>query len=122
VPARHPPERPPAGFLDAPVHEGKLDGLREGELQGLREALMWLLARAGIALSADERACIQTCADPATLDRWIDNVLGGEDCQRSSFLKQLAAEQAAGANGPKAALLRSAALAPRHTGKALDWL
>lgn len=64
------------------VHEGKLDGLREGELKGkldgLREALFRLLARAGIALSEDERARIQACSDPITLDRWIENVLGAK--------------------------------------------
>jgi len=60
------------------LREGELKGLREGELKGLREALLRLLARAGIAVSEDERARIQTCADPATLDRWIDNVLGAK--------------------------------------------
>jgi len=65
------------------VHEGeqrgKLDGLREGEqkgkLDGLRDALLRLLARAGIAVDDDERARIESCADPAILDRWIENVL-----------------------------------------------
>ena len=60
------------------LREGELKGLREGKLDGLREALMRLLARAGIAVSEDERARIQTCADAATLDRWIDNVLGAK--------------------------------------------
>jgi hypothetical protein len=53
-------------------------GVHEGELKGLREALLRLLARAGIAVSEDERARIQSCADPATLDRWIDSVLGAK--------------------------------------------
>ena len=60
------------------LREGELKGLREGELKGLREALLRLLVRAGIAVSEDERARIQTCADPATFDRWIDNVLGAK--------------------------------------------
>lgn len=60
------------------VQEGKLDGLREGELKGLREALLRLLARAGIELSEDERARIQTCTASATLDQWIENVLGAK--------------------------------------------
>jgi hypothetical protein len=59
-------------------HKGKLDGLREGKLDGLREALLRLLGRAGIALSADERARIEACADPSTLDRWIENVIGAK--------------------------------------------
>ncbi len=58
--------------------EGKLDGLREGKLDGLRDALLRLLARAGIALTEDDRARVQTCADAATLDRWIENVLGAK--------------------------------------------
>jgi hypothetical protein len=65
------------GKLDG-LREGKLDGLREGKLDGLREALLRLLNRAGISLSEDERARVQTCADPATLDRWIENVLGAK--------------------------------------------
>jgi hypothetical protein len=65
------------GKLDG-LREGKLDGLREGKLDGLREALLRLLARAGIALSDDDHLRIQTCEDAATLDRWLDNVLGAK--------------------------------------------
>jgi flagellar biosynthesis/type III secretory pathway protein FliH len=57
---------------------GKRDGIREGELKGKRDALLRLLTRAGIALTEDERARIQGCADPALLDRWVDNVLGAK--------------------------------------------
>ena len=53
------------------IREGKLDGLCEGKL----EALHRLFARAGIALTDDDRARIQSCADASTLDRWVDNVL-----------------------------------------------
>src|SRR5580658_5251162 len=56
--------------------KGKLDGIREGKLDGKRDALLRLLTRAGIALTEDERARIHGCADPALLDRWVDNVLG----------------------------------------------
>ena len=35
-----------------------------------------LIARAGIPLANDERARIQACDDAATLDRWIENVIG----------------------------------------------
>jgi hypothetical protein len=55
--------------------KGKLDGLREGELKGKRDALLRLFARAGIALTDDERARVEGCTDPAVLDRWVDNVL-----------------------------------------------
>ncbi|WP_437290856.1 hypothetical protein [Sorangium sp. So ce406] len=60
------------------IREGKLEGVREGELKGKRDALLRLIARAGIALTADDRARIQACTDPATLDRWVDNVLGAK--------------------------------------------
>jgi hypothetical protein len=69
-------EFPP--FAQRIFEQGELKGLREGKLDGLREALLRLLARAGIALSDDDRARIQACTDPATLDRWIDNVLGAK--------------------------------------------
>jgi len=59
-------------------HWGKLDGLREGKLDGKRETLLRLLARAGIALTGEERARVEGCADPALLDRWVDNVLGAK--------------------------------------------
>ncbi len=69
------------GKLDG-LREGKLDGLREGELRGkldgLREALFRLVARAGVTLTEDDRARIQACDDAATLDRWIENVLGAK--------------------------------------------
>ncbi|WP_437287507.1 hypothetical protein [Sorangium sp. So ce406] len=60
------------------VREGKLEGMREGKLEGKRDTLLRLLARAGIALTEDESARIQACTDVATLDRWIENVLGAK--------------------------------------------
>ncbi|WP_437764451.1 hypothetical protein WMF27_35295 [Sorangium sp. So ce281] len=60
------------------LREGELKGLREGELKGKRDTLLRLLARAGIALTANEGARIHACADIAILDRWIDNVLGAK--------------------------------------------
>ncbi|XXT19436.1 hypothetical protein WME94_55355 [Sorangium sp. So ce429] len=59
--------------------EGKLEGIREGELKGKRDALLRLLAQAGIALTDDDRDRIQMCSDPATLDRWVGNVLGAKN-------------------------------------------
>jgi hypothetical protein len=58
------------------LREGELKGMREGKLEGKRDALLRLLARAGIVLSESERERVQACTDMATLDRWIDNVLG----------------------------------------------
>ncbi|XYH92974.1 hypothetical protein ACMHYB_34600 [Sorangium sp. So ce1128] len=60
------------------IRAGKLAGIREGELKGKRDTLLRLLARAGIVLTENENARIQTCTDIATLDRWIDNVLGAK--------------------------------------------
>ncbi|MGK4004003.1 hypothetical protein WMF31_15325 [Sorangium sp. So ce1036] len=60
------------------MREGKREGMREGELKGKRETLLRLLARAGIVLAENESARIQTCSDIATLDRWLENVLGAK--------------------------------------------
>lgn len=49
-----------------------------GRLDGLREALLRLVARAGITLTEADRARIQACNDAATLDRWVENVLGAK--------------------------------------------
>ncbi|WP_437644282.1 hypothetical protein [Sorangium sp. So ce362] len=73
-------------FVQKLVDRGKLEGMREGELKGMREGrlegkrdtLLRLLARAGIVLTENESARIQACTDIATLDRWIDNVLGAK--------------------------------------------
>lgn len=58
--------------------EGLREGLREGKLEGKREALLRLAARAGIAFTEDDRSRINACMDAATLDRWVDNVLGAK--------------------------------------------
>ncbi|WP_437720964.1 hypothetical protein [Sorangium sp. So ce861] len=60
------------------MREGELKGIREGELKGKRDTLLRLFARAGIVLAENESARIQACTDIATLDRWIDNVLGAK--------------------------------------------
>ena len=65
-------------FFDLGRREGELKGLREGELKVLRETLLRLTARTGIALTDGDRARVQACEDTATLDRWIDNVLGAK--------------------------------------------
>ncbi|WP_437314118.1 hypothetical protein [Sorangium sp. So ce385] len=65
-------------LIDRGKLEGELKGMREGELKGKRDTLLRLLARAGIVLTENESARIQACADIATLDRWLDNVLGAK--------------------------------------------
>jgi predicted transposase/invertase (TIGR01784 family) len=71
-------EQDARGALAVAHDEGVEEGVVKGELKGRREALLRLLARAGIALSDDDRARIQACSDVATLDRWIENVLGAK--------------------------------------------
>ncbi len=58
--------------------EGRRKGVREGEHKGERKALLRLMARAGIALTEEERARVDGCEDVATLDRWLDNILGAK--------------------------------------------
>lgn len=56
--------------------EGKIEGFRAGELKGKRDALLRLAARAEIALTEGDLRRVRACADPAILDRWLDNLLG----------------------------------------------
>jgi len=49
-----------------------------GKIEALRDTLLRLVARAGIALTEDERARVLACDDVATLDRWVENVLGAK--------------------------------------------
>ncbi len=57
---------------------GLIEGHKSGLAEGKRETLLRLLARAGIALTGDDRARIQVCTDPTILDRWVENVLGAK--------------------------------------------
>ncbi len=59
-------------LIDRGVREGKLEGVLEGK----RGALLQVMARQGIALTAEERARIDACTDAATLDRWLGNAIG----------------------------------------------
>lgn len=58
--------------------EGEVKGKIEGELQGKQSALLRLLARAGIPLSEAETMRIRSCTEVATLDAWLDRVLGAK--------------------------------------------
>jgi predicted transposase/invertase (TIGR01784 family) len=58
--------------------EGEAKGKREGEIKGKVESLMRLLTRTKISLTQDEEVRIKTCRDAATLDRWIENVIGAQ--------------------------------------------
>jgi hypothetical protein len=41
-------------------------------IEGKREALLLFLRGRGLAVTAEERATIEDCGEPATLDRWIE--------------------------------------------------
>jgi predicted transposase/invertase (TIGR01784 family) len=58
--------------------EGLAEGEIKGEINARRNTLLRLLTRAGIALTDDDRARVQACADTATLDRWIDDIVGAK--------------------------------------------
>lgn len=49
-----------------------------GKIEGPREVLLRLLARAGIPITDEDRSRVEACADVATLDRWVENVLGAK--------------------------------------------
>lgn len=69
-------------FAQQLLDRGMREGRREGKLEGIREAkrdvLLRLVARAGVALTEPERTQLATCTDVASLDRWLDNVLGAK--------------------------------------------
>lgn len=67
-------EQDARGALAVAHQEGKEQGLVDGK----RDLLLRLLARAQITLTDHDRARIQACADPMTLDRWAENVLGAK--------------------------------------------
>ena len=57
---------------------GERTGELKGKLEGKREVLLRFLDRAGIALSDDDHARIQSCMDAGILDQWVDNVSAGK--------------------------------------------
>jgi predicted transposase/invertase (TIGR01784 family) len=58
--------------------EGRRAGRLEGLLTAKRETLLVRLARLGIAITDDDRARIEACAVPATLDRWIESAFAAK--------------------------------------------
>jgi hypothetical protein len=65
-------------FIDEGELKGRREGKREGELNGKRDALLRLIVRVGVPLDEGDRARILACTEGATLDRWLDNVLGAK--------------------------------------------
>jgi hypothetical protein len=51
---------------------------QEGELKARHDVLLRLLSRAGFVLTLENRTRILACTDVATLDKWVDNVLGAK--------------------------------------------
>jgi len=49
----------------------RAEGLAEGRAEGERKALLMLLGSRGLSTTAEERATIEGCSDPAVLDRWF---------------------------------------------------
>ena len=49
----------------------RAEGLAEGRAEGERKALLMLLGSRGLSATAEERATIEGCSDPAVLDRWF---------------------------------------------------
>ncbi len=66
------------GALSLARKEGEHAGEIKGKLVAKRETILRLCGRAGVALTEDDRTRIEARADAATLDRWIDNVIGAK--------------------------------------------
>lgn len=65
-------------FAQMLMRIGERTGELKGKLEGKREVLLRFLDRAGIALSDDDHARIQSCMDAGILDQWVDNVSAGK--------------------------------------------
>jgi hypothetical protein len=51
--------------------KGRAEGLTQGEVKGKQDALLALLKARGLSISAEQRAGLRSCADPAKLTQWI---------------------------------------------------
>lgn len=70
-------ELPP--FAQKLIQRGELKGELKGKLQAKREALLKLVTRAGVVLSQAQRALIDACEEPDTLDQWFDRALAAKN-------------------------------------------
>ena len=52
--------------------EGRAEGRAEGRTEGLAEGVLRVLAKRGIALTEEQRARVEGCADLDQLDVWLD--------------------------------------------------
>jgi predicted transposase YdaD len=62
-------------LVDEGAEKGRLEGRQEGRLAEARAALRRVLARRRFRLTSGEEACIEACADLATLERWLDQAV-----------------------------------------------
>jgi len=74
--------------------EGEAKGRAEGEAKGKAEAVLKILVRRGVTLTAAQRRSIVECADLATLERWLELSLSA-----SSVEELLASPSRASGNG-----------------------
>jgi hypothetical protein len=65
------------GALSLARAEAKLEGKLEGKLEEKRAMLRRVVTRGGATITPDQNARIDTCADAAQLDRWIDAAMDG---------------------------------------------
>ena len=55
--------------------EGKAEGEAKGKAEGEAKALLQILTRRGLTLTAEQRRRIMGCMDVAILERWLDRAL-----------------------------------------------
>jgi hypothetical protein len=65
-------------FLQRLVEWGRREGHLRGELDAKRDTMSRLLSRLGVALTPEQSRRVEECRDPATLDRWIGNLVFGK--------------------------------------------
>lgn len=68
--------------LEAVLQKGRDEGRDEGKLLHAREMLRRMLARRGLAISAEEDLRIATCDDVRRLDEWHDRAIDAADASQ----------------------------------------
>ena len=88
----------------------RAEGLAEGRAEGERKALLMLLGSRGLSATAEERATIEGCSDPALLDRWflravtagsVAEILGTNEKAQAAAKPKAAKPNAAKPRAPK---------------------
>lgn len=55
--------------------EGRVEGRAEGRTEGRAESLLFVLEQRGLPVTAEQRAHIEACRDPAQLEAWLARAL-----------------------------------------------